>query len=340
MTILDDLYRVMTQSKQVAYFNARRTELQVRCPYCGDSSKDRTHAHLYITNQVPYWFFCQRCESSGILSGGTLDDLSVFDDELSTNIHREYRAFRRNTVVREGSRGVLRMANAKFPKYDFKGKFKPKKEYIDSRLGIDCDRTLLRQYKIINSLEDFVILNGLEHLLDDEQFAKECWLVDKHAVGWLSQDNTYASFRFYDGSFSKRFKTIGFDKYGEGSKIYTMTSRVEKMAPEIDVVMSEGFFDLASVYNNYYSDKDNLNRVFTAINGKGFNLLPATLMRMGFLTQNLTIYADNDISLKDFERILMLPRYKSVKIVYNKFESQKDFGVRPELILPKTFRLK
>jgi ribosomal protein L24E len=339
-SILDELHAALKKERKVSYWNSSKSELQVRCPYCGDSIKDKTHGHMYISNAAPYWFFCQRCESSGVLQGGTLEDLSVFDDELAGRVTREYRAFRRDTSVREGARSILSLKTAKFPKYDFKGSFKPKKQYLDDRLAINADRELLRKYKILNSLEDFVILNGMEHLLNDERFAKDCWLVDKYAIGWLSQDNSYASFRFIGGDFKKRFKTIGFDRFGEGSKIYTLRSRLELMAPDIEVVMTEGFFDLASVYNNYYREKDNLNRVFTAINGKGFNLFPATLMRMGFLNMNLTIYSDNDISLDDYRYILQEYRYKSIKIVYNKYEGQKDFGVRPELILPKTFKLK
>lgn len=339
-TILDDLYKALRADKKVAYFNSHKSELQVRCPYCGDSTKDKTSAHLYISTTSPYSFFCQRCESKGILNGGTLDDLSVSDDELLNDIQREYRAFRKDTSVREGSRGILSLTQAKFPKYDFRGDFRHKKAYIDERLGINSDRETLRGFKIINSLEDFVILNKMEHLFDDKQFSKDCWLVDKFAVGWLSQDNTYASFRFFDGNFQKRFKTIGFDRYGEGSKVYTMRSQLEIMAPDIEIVMTEGFFDIASVYNNFYRAKDNLNRVFTAINGKGFNLFPATLMRMGFLNINLSIYSDNDISLDDYKYILPDYKYKSIRITYNRADGQKDFGVRPELIIPKTYRLK
>jgi ribosomal protein L24E len=338
--ILDELHAALKKERKVSYWNSNKSELQVRCPYCGDSLKDKTHGHLYISNQAPYWFFCQRCESSGVLQGATLEDLSVFDDELAGRVTKEYRAFRRDTSVREGARGILSLKAAKFPKYDFKGRFKAKKEYLDHRLAINADRELLRKYKILNSLEDFVILNGMEHLLNDERFARDCWLVDKHAIGWLSQDNSYASFRFIDGNFKKRFKTIGFDRFGEGSKIYTLRSSLELMAPDIEVVMTEGFFDLASVYNNYYREKNNLNRVFTAINGKGFNLFPSTLMRMGFLNMHLTIYSDNDISLDDYRYILMDYKYKSIKIVYNKMEGEKDFGVRPERLAPKTFKLK
>jgi len=340
MSILDDLYKALLKEKKVAYFNSQKTELQVRCPYCGDSTNDKTHAHLYITNEVPYWFFCQRCESSGVLNGGTLDDLDIFDDELSIAIHKEYRAFRRDTTIRDGSKHILSMSSAKFPKYELNSRFKPKKAYIDDRLGISTTRDDLRQFKVLNSLEDFVILNKMEHLLDDDRFAKDCWLVDKFAVGWLSQDNSYATFRFYDGNYSKRFKTVGFDKYGEGSKIFTIKSKLEVMAVDIEVVMTEGFFDIVSVYNNFYREKDNLNRVFTAINGKGFNLFPSTLMRMGFLNMNLVVYSDNDISLDDYRRILMMHRYKSIRIFYNRAANQKDFGVRSELILPKQFKLK
>ena len=95
MSLIDDLYGVLRDANKVAYFNANHTELSVRCPYCGDSMKDRTHAHLYINVNPPYSFYCQRCESSGILNDGSLEDIGVFDDELSLAFHKSIKKFKR-----------------------------------------------------------------------------------------------------------------------------------------------------------------------------------------------------------------------------------------------------
>lgn len=338
--ILIELQQSLLAEKKVAYFNSDRSELQVRCPYCGDSIKDKTHAHLYVSMQKPHSFYCQKCSSSGVLTSQFLEDMSIDNGELSATIHREYKAFRRDTTVRDGNRTVLKLTKVKFPKYDIGGDFDKKLHYIEKRLGYELTRADLRRFRVLNSLSDFLVINDMEHLLQDERFRKDVWLVDKFAVGWLSQDNTYASFRFIEGDFKKRFKTIGFDKFGEGSKIFTIKSQIEMMAKDIEIVMCEGFFDIVSVYQNFYREKDNLNRIFSAINGKGFNLFPTTLMRMGYMNVNLVIYSDNDVSMEDYRYVLNLYKYKSVKVVYNKSEGQKDFGVRPELIKPKRYTLK
>lgn len=340
MTLIDDLYKSLRSEGRVAYFNSNKTELSVRCPYCGDSSKDRSHAHLYLSVDPPYKFFCQRCEASGIVNDGVLEDIGVHDDELSMGFHRAVKAFKRNTTVHGSSLAYLKVKNPKFPKYDLKGRFKEKLEYMEDRLGTRISREDLLRYRVIGSLEDFLILNGLEHLLDDDKMSKDCWLVDKFGLGWLSRDGSHASFRFISGNMKKRFKTINMDPYGEGSKIYTVRSKFDLMAPEVEVVMTEGFFDILSVHRNLFDSDRSRNRVFCAVGGKGFNLFPLTLMKMGFLNINLTLYSDNDISLDDYKYILPQWRYNRIRVVYNRSEGQKDFGVRSELITPKTYKLK
>ncbi|MGC8735036.1 MAG: hypothetical protein ACP5RD_08455, partial [bacterium] len=39
----------------------------IRCPYCGDSVKDKTHAHCYIHLEQNV-FYCARCNTGGSLS--------------------------------------------------------------------------------------------------------------------------------------------------------------------------------------------------------------------------------------------------------------------------------
>jgi hypothetical protein len=340
MALIDDLYRALREAKRVAYFNANKTELNLRCPYCGDSIRDKTHAHLYVSVSAPYSFFCQRCETSGILNDDVLNDIGVFDDEIALGIHKEVKRYKSNTTVNGSSLSYLKFKKPKFPKYQLTGSFKKKLKYMEDRLGVPFGRDDLLKYRIIGSLEDFLVLNGMEKLLDDDRMSKDCYLVDKFGLGWLSRDCSHATFRYIDGDFKRRFKTICLDPFGEGSKIYTIRSDLELMAPEVNVVMTEGVFDLLSVYNNFFAGKQNKNHVFCAINGKGFNLFPTMLMRMGFLNMNLTIYSDNDVSLDDYQFILPEWRYNKIRICYNQMEGQKDFGVRKDLIKPKMFKLK
>jgi hypothetical protein len=340
MSLVDDLYKALRAEGRVAYLNSNNTEMSCRCPYCGDSSKDKSHAHLYISCDPPFKFFCQRCEASGIVGDNVLEDIGIHDDELSMGFHREIKKFKRNTTIHDSSLAYLKVRNPKFPKYDLKGRFKEKLGYMEDRLGFTLRKEDLLRYRVIGSLEDFLILNKLDHMLDDDKFSKDCWMVDKFGLGWLSRDGSHASFRFIAGDFKKRFKTINLDPYGEGSKVFTIRSELGLMAPEIEVVMTEGFFDVLSVHHNFFNGERVRNRVFCAINGKGFNLFPLMLMKMGFLNINLTLYSDNDISLDDYRFILPEWRYNRIRVIYNRHEGQKDFGVRKELILPKIFKLK
>lgn len=339
-SIIDVLFNTLIKNKKVAYFNSDKSELMTRCCYCGDSAKNKNHAHLYISSVSPHSFFCQRCESTGILTDALLEDIDAYDDDLSILVYKNFKAFKKNTTVKDDPFGVFRPIEVKFPKYDLSGKFKPKLEYIEERLGHSFDRTHLRQFKIVNSLEDFLTLNGRDSLLSNDKVSKACYLVDKYGVGWVSQDGNYATFRYYTGDFKTRFKTICLNPYNIGSKIYTIQSRVDLLAPTIELIQTEGVFDLISVYMNFYKDKDNVNRVFSAINGKGFNLVPNTLRRMGFMDIKETVYSDNDVTLENYKYIFDLEKFNSMKIVYNDFEDEKDFGVCPDKIHAKHFKLK
>ena len=61
LDIIGGLLDYLLADKKLAYFNSSRTELTVRCPYCGDSTKNLHHGHMYIATHAPYSFFCQRC---------------------------------------------------------------------------------------------------------------------------------------------------------------------------------------------------------------------------------------------------------------------------------------
>lgn len=341
MSVIDDLHDSLREAGKVAYFNANKTELSIRCVYCGDSVRDTSHAHFYISVNAPYSFFCQRCETSGILNDSVLNDIGVYDEEIALEVHRQVKKHRSNTTVSDSGLSYLRFKSPKFPKFQLNGSFKKKLAYMEERLGMKLTREDLLRYRIIGSFEDFLVLNGMEKMLDqNERLARDAYLVDRYGVGWLSRDGSHASFRFIDGDFKKRFKTICLDPYGEGSKVYTIRSKLDLLAEEIEIVMTEGVFDIISVYNNFFSRGNNKNRVFCAINGKGFNLFPTMLMRMGFLNVNLTVYSDNDISLDDYRYILPQWKYNKIQICYNQAESQKDFGVKRSLITPKMFKLK
>ena len=59
-------------------------ELNVRCPFCGDSVKNANSAHLSIRinpdDDHPLVFRCLRCNSTGIFNGTTLTMIGIYSD--------------------------------------------------------------------------------------------------------------------------------------------------------------------------------------------------------------------------------------------------------------------
>ena len=81
--------------KRPSYQTTSRREIRVRCPYCGDSAKDKSSAHFYIEMQPPFRYHCFKCEASGVLNNGVLQDLEIYDTDVAMSVVNE------NKVLRE-----------------------------------------------------------------------------------------------------------------------------------------------------------------------------------------------------------------------------------------------
>jgi hypothetical protein len=334
------LYRRMKEDRRVAYVSSDRSEVSVRCPYCGDSHKDRSHAHFYINTVAPFFFYCQRCETGGVLNSTVAEDIGCHDDAIGSELDKQVKKALRDRTVRSTDVSGLVIPPWKYPKYDLSGSFGWRLDYMVDRLGFDIDRAELKRHRLINSMEQFLHLNGKERLLDDDRTWAICKTVDKDGLGWVSRDGTHLTFRYLRGKHPYRFRTVCLDKFANGSKVFTIPSQVERMARRIELVMTEGYFDLWSVHQNFYKGEDTVNRVFCAVNGKGYNLFPKLLMRNGYLNIDLVIFSDSDVGKEKYMRILETEKFDSITLHYNTFEGEKDFGVRREKIRRKTINLK
>lgn len=340
MNILQELHGILVHNNKVVYWNTGKTELNIRCPYCRDSTKDKTHAHLYISIKEPYAFYCQRCETSGVLSGNFLNDIEVENSELSITIESSLKKFMKNTNKTNKSIEIYEnLKNLKLPKYNLEGNFKPKLNYLNNRLGIDLVKQDLMSFKVINSLEELIILNKLDYLLDNDKFYRMMVNVDKNAVGFISSDNNYVTFRFINSTNKLRYLHLSLNyPYDIGYKFFSIKKQVSLLEPVLKVKLTEGPLDLISVYKNFYIP-NTTDTLFVAVNGKGFNLIPKLLNRMGFLNLDMQIYSDMDVKKNFYLDRIDLFRLEKFLLTYNIFEGEKDFGVVKEKIVPKTIRL-
>ena len=340
MNILQELHALLLHNNKVVYWNTGKTELNIRCPYCRDSTKDKTHAHLYISIKEPYAFYCQRCETSGVLSGNFLNDIEVENSELSITIESSLKKFMKNTNKTNKSIEIYEnLKNLKLPRYNLEGSFKPKLSYLSNRLGMDLAKQDLMSFKVINSLEELIILNKLDYLLDNDKFYRMMVNVDKNAVGFISSDNNYVTFRFINNTNKLRYLHLSLNyPYDIGYKFFSIKKQVSLLESVLKVKLTEGPLDLISVYKNFYTP-NTTDTIFVAVNGKGFNLIPKLLNRMGFLNLDVQIYSDMDVKKNFYLDRIDLFRLEKFLVTYNIFEGEKDFGVVKEKIVQKTIRL-
>lgn len=352
INLIDELYKVLRDSKKVVYFNTAKSELTTRCPYCGDS-EDQSHAHLYIQTVSPFSFYCQRCNTKGYLGSRHLQDLSVDDSELGLSFDKTIKKTLRNTT-KTGSGDSNDLISKKNTLLDYNvnsKRFNYKLDYLEERFGRSLDIGNLKDLKIVFDIIKFLQVNKCEKVLEyyseyenRVQFMKN---MNSGSVGFLSADTNYLNIRhikpmaYRQGDIPRRYHMENLNRPLDlGNKVYYVGNSLDILTPTLNVIMTEGVFDIASVFLNIYDGLKNPNTIFVAANGKTFNLPILNLRRLGFLSINLDIYSDADVELHKYKYSLNRELFERINIHYNVKEGQKDFGVPLDKIKQKTYRLK
>jgi hypothetical protein len=343
MSVIQTLRDIVIARGDVAYITTDGRELTVRCVYCGDSDKSASHAHFYISFEPPYPFYCQRCETRGMLDDAVLRDFDVDDPEITREVHRRKKEFLRDTVKRSKSVKIIQTGGRfRFPKYKFGKRFMKKLDYIRGRIGgPPFELEDVRRYRIVESLENLIVLNGLDNMTRDDDAMDKVARLDSTSVCFLSSDHSHAIFRSIEKEPWRRYTTVNLvHPLRIGHKIYSIKKIVDPLIPSLELVQAEGIFDIISLYRNVYKGEETPNRVFFASNGKGFALVPSMLQRMGFLNLRMHVYSDTDVHRRRYGDVLPLSRLDGLKVTYNVFEGEKDFGVPVERIELKTYKFK
>lgn len=333
----------------VVYFNSARTELSIRCPYCGDSTKSSRSAHLYIATVAPFTFFCQRCQTKGFLNRVTLRDFNVDDADLIQGIAGSSRSAIQDTTKRDITNNVLSLTPNKkliIPEYKMSTIFDRKLGYLENRIGRDFNDGELRDVKFIADYGEFLSTNRLKRMFefyekDDYSYEKFKWL-QKYSVGFLSYDTNYIGFRHSRiPSNGRRYHSESMNApLNIGSRMYTIGNDIDILTPTLNVVVAEGVLDIVSIFYNIYDGVKSPDTLFGSANGKSYRDFITNLRRMGFTNINLDIYSDSEIDKDSYRRSLNLNNFKSVKVHYNVFPGESDFGVAKEKIKVKTFVIK
>lgn len=346
--LINELYSEVRARGEVAYFNSARSELSIRCPYCGDSQKNANSAHLYIMIQAPFPFMCQRCQTSGYLNRETLKDFQIENTELVVSISKASKDVIKDTTKRtSGIKGGL-LGNRKLiiPEYTYTNAFNRKVGYLNDRLGLDLDDTQLRDLKVITDYRKFLVENNLEGLFrfyDQSDYHANLfqWL-QRYSVGFLSSDTNFIGFRHTKiPANGRRYYSESMNRpYNTGNRLYTIKNEIDILTPELNLVLAEGTIDIISIFHNIYDGIQDNNTIFGSVNGKAYRLFITTLRRMGFLRINLDIYSDSEINRNNYKYQLNFDNFSSVRVHYNNYVGQGDFGVPKDKIKIKTYKLK
>jgi hypothetical protein len=313
-----------------------KKEISVRCPFCGDSKKHRNSSHLYVNlvprGDEPHTYYCQRCKAKGVVNSALLKQLKLFNNDLNVGL-----AVHLKEVSKKGGRKYRPITRERIniPVPERTKLNLVKLKYFNERLQTDLKLEDLPKYKIILNLYDLLDANRVQEITHkSEKFVDT---LDKNFMGWVSYDNNYAILRNLSKKVMPDLRYYNyniFDNYDNTKRFYTIPTEIDILNPKLNVVISEGIFDILGVYFNVEKNPPP-NTLFIAVNGVGYNLIFQHLARMGFLDMDVKIYSDNDVplkELKDMKANMKNILSNRIQVFYNKAPRQKDFGVGPDKI--------
>lgn len=312
-------------------FHMDGTEINIRCPYCGDSKKSLNKARFYLkinpndNNKIV--MNCFNCPVKGVLDEEGLKLLGITDSFLINGII----SLNKSKAKYIGEKIENIQFDIVIPKVKMKDKSKI--EYIQNRLGIKLNKEDIDKYKIITSLKDFIKENTMYEIMCKPNMLD---YVDRQFVGFLSFSNSHILFRNINDKESFRWYKYPISKKSTGQKvIYSITNEVDLFTnEEIHINLSEGIMDIISINKNLDRHMFDID---IAVGGAFYKSTINMLIGMGFIGDNivLNIYSDNDIEstkLSFYKKDLSIYKniFKEINIYYNK--SYKDFGVTKDMI--------
>ena len=308
---------------QPSYY--KNYELNVRCPFCGDSIKNANSAHLSIRinpdDDQPLVFRCLRCNSTGIFNGTTLSMIGVYSSSNSTNIER----YNRLSCKKHGLTSSKKGLNIKFPELQINDLVLQKHRYIENRLGTSLDINELHEKKIVYDFVSLLKYNKIEKIYGSVDQIKA--LQNDH-VGFLSARNDFINFRDMTGNHKRYYIYKIMRNIDTTGKFYIIPNNIDPFNNDIKYInLTEGVFDILGLYYNIMN-KYEYNTVYAAINGSGYLNVIKFILEQGLLCDvNVNIFSDNDRSPDYYKNMIktLMPFVNDVRLFYN--DIGKDYGV-------------
>lgn len=328
-----DLIVNFLRSLPYAKLSSDRHQLMCRCPFCGDSRKDKTHTNFSIKlaevsgDAFLYKCFRSECDKSGLLTTDTLQLFGCNDPQIlnalatwNSKISKKYDSKFKSRKAREFQ--IVNVRN------DYS---RGKLAYVNKRLGMNWDFGDLAQFRIQLSIYDFIRGNRIKKLAYSKQYVD---VLDTNCIGFISMYQDYAILRdctrnITTGRRYHMYRTSG-DINKNDTKVYAIPTEISLLEPSAaDINVAEGVFSLLGAYLHTPYGRDARNVLFLANCGSEYrNTILSVCAQYGLVKINLHLWADSEVPVKKFVRI-----YKQISsaikvehcvVYYNR--AADDFG--------------
>ena len=328
------------------FFRVRNGECNVRCPVCGDSTRNAMHAHMYINLTPPHKVFCQRCGyRAGHLTveileglGAAERDASVYIRQVEKQERRSGRSRRRAPSLAAGSSRLI------IPQPDrANADDAAAVGYVERRLGgPPLSAREIERYRVVTcGLYGFLAANDVDQLTVHDREADR---LNETCVGFLSADESYVIFRTMDDDFvrrgGRRYTNYRIFPEWEGSKSFACRADVDLLRPHHDVVCAEGIIDLIQIERSFYPERRwDPGHVGVATCGASHEVMLRQLLSLGLLSQHVDLYIDNQDDgtpdrgliqrarrIRESSPFFATPEFR-LSVFRNAFPGEKDFGV-------------
>lgn len=325
-------FKIKIMNKLLSIDSARLvsdTLINMRCQFCGDSSRDKNKRRLYIKIDVndgnlPILYYCHNCHAKGVLNPSVLRTFKINDMDLNSSLlsynskitnkekslYNRYNNFKFNVPVPKATKNNLL-----------------KKRYIENRLGLHISTDELIKFKTIFSLQQFIEENTIDELTVKEYMGK---LINTEYVGFLTSNNEFINFRDITNKNKMRyFKYSIVPNLMNTLKFFTIPSSLDLMSTDvININIAEGVFDILGVYYHVLDQNTN-NNIYAAVCGCEYTNVIKHFLKMGIVGNNvfINIFSDSD-KAPSFYRYLIKeisPWVATINLFYNSMG--KDFGV-------------
>lgn len=285
---------------------------RIRCPFCGDSSKDPRDSHMYLkcdydnpNEPILYNCFLANCGAQGKVDKRFMAKLGIksrVEYQLSNQRYSKLFALKETNVEILTGEPKLNSIQVK---------------YIEKRLGKGLSYEDYDKFKIIwdmNTIIPYISDNKTRNTLP----------CIRDSISFLSDDkSTIISRGIEDEDGWRKIKILN-----TGNRIFYTIKTVFNLftSDDITVNIAEGIFDIISVYKNF---NDGENSAYIAILGSDYEGAVNYSIIKGLVGSNVTlkIYIDEEIDEKNLSKQLKKYKYFFKNIILIKNIKSKDVGV-------------